>query len=94
LSPDVEQGVYRVAQEAMTNVLNHARAKRLEVSLDYSEGKITLIVRDNGIGFDLGKNARSSHYGLTGMTERAHLIGSDLVIISQPGQGTEIKLTI
>jgi signal transduction histidine kinase len=94
LSPDVEQAVYRIAQEAMTNTLNHARARHMEVKLNYVDGKIRLIVRDDGIGFDMEKNAKSSHFGLTGMIERAHWIGGDLVITSRPGGGTEINLSL
>jgi signal transduction histidine kinase len=94
LSPDVEQCIYRVAQEAVTNVVNHANAKNLTVKLESMEGKVTLIVRDDGIGFDIEKNNKTSHFGLVGMKERALLIGGELTIDSKPGQGTTIKLTI
>jgi signal transduction histidine kinase len=94
LSPDVEQGIYRIAQEAITNAVNHAYAKNLAVKLEHIEGKMRLTVRDDGVGFDIGKNIKSSHLGLTGMTERTQLIGGELSIISKPGNGTEIKLTI
>ena len=94
LSPDVEQCIYRVAQEAVTNVVNHANAKNLTVKLEFIEEKMSLIVRDDGIGFGIEKNNKTSHFGLTGMRERAQLIGGDLTIISKPGYGTTIQLTI
>ncbi|MCJ7653954.1 MAG: sensor histidine kinase [Dehalococcoidia bacterium] len=94
LSPDVEQCVYRVAQEAVINVVNHAHAKNLTVKLEFIEGKVKLIVRDDGIGFDTEKSNKTSHLGLVGIRERAQLIGGELNIISKPGAGTTIQLTI
>ena len=94
LSPDVEQCVYRVAQEAVTNVAKHAKAKNLTVNLEFIEGKVTLIVRDDGVGFNIEKDDKESHVGLTGMRERAQLVGGDIIFISKPGEGTTIKLTI
>ena len=94
LSPDVEQCVYRVAQEVVTNVAKHAKAKNLTVNLEFIEGKVTLIVRDDGVGFDIEKDDKEGHFGLTGMRERAQLVGGEIIIISKPGEGTSIKLTI
>lgn len=93
LSPDVEQCVYRVAQEALTNVLHHARAKNLAVRLEANDGKLTLLVRDDGIGFDPEKAANAGHFGLAGIRERALLAGAEIEISSQPGAGTTIRLT-
>lgn len=94
LSPDVEQCVYRVAQEAVTNVVKHASAKNLMVKLGFIEGKVTLIVRDDGVGFDTEKSGETSHFGLAGMQERALLVGGKFDVISKPGYGTTIQLTI
>ena len=94
LSPDVEQCIYRVAQEAVTNVANHARAKNVTVNLEFTEGKAMLIIRDDGVGFDVEKRDKANHFGLEGMRERSQLVGGELVIISKPGEGTTIKLTI
>jgi signal transduction histidine kinase len=94
LSPDVEQSVYRVAQEALTNVVNHAQAKHVSVKLELVDGKVKLTVHDDGIGFNTDRNVKSSHFGLTGIKERALLIGGEVVILSQPGNGTTIRLTI
>jgi signal transduction histidine kinase len=94
LSPDVEQCVYRVAQEAIMNVVNHAHAKKLTVKLKFREGKLTLMVRDDGIGFEIEEIDKTRHLGLVGVRERAQLIGGKLNIISKPKAGTTIQLTI
>jgi signal transduction histidine kinase len=94
LSPDVEQCIYRVAQEAITNVVNHANAKTLTVKLESVEGKTTLVVHDDGVGFDVEKVNKSSQFGLIGMQERAQLIGGVLGVISKPGDGTTVQLTV
>jgi signal transduction histidine kinase len=94
LSPDVEQSIFRVAQEAMANVVKHARAQNLSVRLDQINGKVGLTVRDDGIGFDSDKSDKQAHFGLAGMEERAHLIGGELKISSKPGQGTTVQFTV
>jgi signal transduction histidine kinase len=94
LPPDVEQCVYRVAQEAVTNVVNHAHAKKLAVKLKFREGKLTLMVRDDGTGFEIEEIDKTRHLGLVGMQERAQLVGGELNIISKPKAGTTIQLTI
>jgi signal transduction histidine kinase len=94
LSPDVEQCIYRVAQEAITNAINHSQAKLLTVKLELQEEHIKLTVQDDGIGFDIEKSDNPNHYGLAGMKERAALIGTELTIISKPGAGTQIILII
>jgi signal transduction histidine kinase len=92
LSPDIEQAIYRVAQEALTNVINHGQAKNILVKLESSENKIKLTIRDDGIGFNAEKNGKPGHFGLTGIKERAKLVGGELNILSQPGNGTTIQL--
>jgi signal transduction histidine kinase len=94
LSPDVEQAVYRIAQEAITNSVNHAAAKRLTIRLDDIDGKLHLLIRDDGKGFDIEKVRKSSQFGLTGMNERAQLISGMLDIKSEPGKGTAVELTV
>jgi len=94
LSPDVEQSIYRIAQEAVTNVVKHAGAQNLAVKLSFAEGKTGLTVTDDGIGFATGNNNGSVHFGLAGMRERAELVGGDLEVISKPGAGTTIRLVI
>jgi signal transduction histidine kinase len=94
LSPDVEQCVYRVAQEAITNVVSHASAKKLTVKLEFVRGKTMLMVRDDGVGFDMEKVGKKAQFGLTGMRERAQLVGGKLNITTKPGAGTTIQLTV
>lgn len=94
MSSDVEQCVYRVAQEAITNVVNHAKAKSLTVKLESKGGRVKLVVQDDGIGFDKRRTSITSHLGLVGMRERAKLTGGELNIVSKPGRGTTIQLTI
>ena len=91
-SPEVEQVIYRVAQEAVANVAHHANAHTLTVQLSANESAVSLLVRDDGIGFS--QVGADGHFGLPGMRERAQLVGGQLLIDSQPGQGTTIRLTI
>ncbi len=94
LAPDIETTLYRVAQEALTNVAKHSRATRVEVILERKGDSVVLIVEDNGVGFEA--DARSEPdgdgFGLLGMQERASLIGATVEIESTPGKGTTIFL--
>jgi signal transduction histidine kinase len=92
LPATVEQDIYRIAQEAITNVLKHAYASRLEVSLLRRNGDLRLTVHDDGVGFAPDAVAGNSHFGLQGMMERAELIGAKMNISSAPGQGTTIQM--
>jgi two-component system, NarL family, sensor histidine kinase UhpB len=92
LSPHQELVVYRVAQEALTNVARHAHAERVELRLDRAEPHAVLIVRDDGRGLEPGD--LSSSHGIRGMRERAMLIDAQLAISPANGRGTEVKLTI
>jgi two-component system sensor histidine kinase UhpB len=92
LSEEQELVIYRVAQEAMTNVARHAEARTVELRLDRAAGHVVLTVRDDGRG--LPAAARASAYGIRGMRERAMLIGAELAIDAAPDQGTEVRLSI
>jgi two-component system sensor histidine kinase UhpB len=92
LSPDEELVVYRVAQEALTNVVRHAGATRAELELRRRDGRTTLVVRDDGRG--LAPGSQRSSNGIRGMRERALLIGADFSIDSRDGGGTEVRLSI
>jgi two-component system sensor histidine kinase UhpB len=92
LSEDEELVVYRVAQEALTNVARHAHATRVELRLHQNSARTVLTVRDDGRGLPAG--ALPSAHGIRGMRERAMLIGAQLQIDSKAGRGTEIKLAI
>lgn len=93
LSPDVEQTIYRIAQESIENITNHSRAKSFDIHLA-SNSHTTLIIQDDGIGFDSDATEPSGHFGLVGMHERAGLAGGTLKIESEKGKGTKVVLTI
>lgn len=93
LSPDVEQTIYRVAQESIENIINHSRAKNFSIHLA-SNSHTTLTIQDDGIGFDSDAKGPIGHFGLVGMHERAELAGGKLKIESQKGKGTKVVLTI
>ena len=94
LSPDVEQCIYRIAQEAIENAAQHANANTLEIQLTVSEEEINLSIEDDGLGFDVEKVKENGHYGLSGMRERAQVAGGELNISSKPDKGTRIELQL
>ena len=93
LSPDVEQTIYRIAQECIENIVNHSHARNFSVSLQ-SDGYTTLTIQDDGIGFDMKSDVSSGHFGLIGIRERAELAGGKLKIESERGKGTKVTLVI
>jgi signal transduction histidine kinase len=94
LPPDVEQGIYRIAQEAIANTARHAAARHLAVRLAYVDQRLRLAVQDDGCGFDLSQSLQPGHFGLAGIRERAEITGGQLSISSAPGQGTTVQLVI
>jgi two-component system sensor histidine kinase UhpB len=99
LTEVVQTAIYRVAQEALTNVTRHAGATAVELDLEENEGAAELRVRDDGSGFDPSAIARNSEgpaggLGLIGMAERARLVGGELDVRSAPGGGTTITLRV
>lgn len=89
LSRELELALYRVAQEALTNIARHAQAKTAQVSLRQVAGQVTLSIVDDGAGFDAeAVLAHPSGLGLAGMRERLALVGGSLQVQSTPGQGT------
>jgi signal transduction histidine kinase len=93
LPSDVETALYRIVQEAFTNVLKHASASRVSVRLDRRADRVTLIVHDDGRGFDPA-TAREGSLGLVGMRERAALLGGHLTTESSEDAGTMIKAEV
>ena len=92
LSAEKELVVYRVAQEALTNVARHAGVGAAELTLSHEHGRLTLVVRDHGRGLPAGEAART---GIRGMRERANLIGATLQVRNLPGEpGCEVRLEI
>jgi PAS domain S-box-containing protein len=91
-SADVKVAMYRIAQEALNNVVKHAQARHANVSLHYApSGRPTLRIEDDGHGFDLS-SIPAGHLGVGIMRERAEAVGATLVIESQPGRGTRVQV--
>jgi PAS domain S-box-containing protein len=96
LALDIEDNFLRICEEAVTNAVKHANPTEVEVLLDCTDRKLRLGIRDNGHGFDLdGPDAKKAgHFGLTGIRERTKRLTGNLSLSSQPGQGTEILVTV
>lgn len=86
----VATAAYRIVQEALTNVLRHAQATQVKVTLKGGPGRLTLTVTDNGRGFNPHKIGESESLGLAGMQERASLLGGRFRLLSQSGKGTKV----
>ncbi|NOT27912.1 MAG: PAS domain S-box protein [Acidobacteria bacterium] len=95
LTTEIETTLYRIAQEALNNVAKHAKASNVAVLLERRPDHISLVIEDDGVGFESSGPGRPSHgFGLLGMQERAALIGANLEIESQAGAGTSILVRI
>jgi two-component system, NarL family, nitrate/nitrite sensor histidine kinase NarX len=94
LSPEVQVQLVRVVQEALNNTRKHAEATQAEISLRVRDSDLVLEIKDDGRGFDPLDVPAVAQYGLRGMRERAELIGADFQIVSQPGQGTSVRLRL
>lgn len=96
--PDVATALFRIAQEALNNVVKHAHATRVAIALAVRDGALVLTVEDNGTGFqvpaaeDLGTSARG--FGLLGMQERASILGAEFDLQTAPGQGTVVTVRV
>jgi signal transduction histidine kinase len=88
----LEEGLYRIAQEALNNALKHARATLVTVKLQSNQGQISLAVVDNGVGFDPAAVGQSGGLGLVSMRERTEQLNGSLTIESAPGMGTTVKV--
>ncbi len=96
LDPPVSTALFRIAQEALINVLKHAAASRVEVTLFFAAKAVSLEVKDDGRGFDRRAvaGAGGTAWGLVGMEERATLLGGEMELESQPGEGTCVRVSI
>ena len=92
LTDEEQLVIYRVTQESLSNIVQHAGAKSVDVELNFV-GRTLLRVRDDGRGFPAAKTGRN-RLGVSGMRERALLVGGNLTIFSTPGEGTTIELTM
>jgi PAS domain S-box-containing protein len=96
LDPEIQTTCFRIAQEAITNAVRHAKATQVDIALRYKNGKtLQLLVRDNGIGFNArSAQAQADDLGLIGMKERAVLVGGRARIMSLLGKGTTISVSL
>jgi two-component system, NarL family, sensor histidine kinase LiaS len=90
----IEDALYRIAQEALSNIARHAHATRVHVSLVEGQRQIILSVTDNGVGFRSDAPHTSGRFGLTSMRERARSVGGELIVESTPAAGTTIQATL
>lgn len=97
-APVVETNLFRIAQEALSNVIKHARATSAKVRLNFAKSRLVLVVEDNGVGFNpdafFNTSGDKRNLGLIGMKERAKLCGGILDIDSAPGHGTRVKVEV
>jgi signal transduction histidine kinase len=94
LTPEQQTAVFRIVQEALTNVVRHANASAVKISLAKVTRAVRVQIVDNGRGMTRDESARPSSIGLLGMRERAELVGGRLAIVASPGKGTTIRLTM
>jgi signal transduction histidine kinase len=85
----------RIAQEATTNAVRHAEAKRIDIRLDYRPDSVSLTISDDGVGFQPDDGlSNKGHFGLSGIRGRAKKLDGKLTIRSAPGEGTSIEIVI
>ena len=92
LEPTLENSLFRIAQEAMTNACRHSKSKKVRVKLTQKGDDVTLEVRDWGIGFD-EETVQENRFGLEGIRERARIMGGKLSIKTASGKGTTVQVT-
>ncbi len=89
----IESGLYRMTQEALTNVIRHANAQHVRVEFTTMPDQVVLLIEDDGQGFDTEALAKG-RFGLVGLNERARLLGGDLDVCSAPGEGTVLTVVV
>ena len=94
LKTDIEQGIYRIAQEALENIIRHAKASEVKFNLFYHKPKLEMIIADNGKGFLLSDAGSVDKLGVKGMYERAAVMNAELNVDSLPERGTRVILTL
>lgn len=94
LTAETELAVFRIAQEALANVVRHAGARSVRLLLDFDQPLVRLVVQDDGCGFRAAEGPATGHYGLRNMHERARRLGGELKVESRPGGGTTIELRL
>jgi signal transduction histidine kinase len=94
LAPQVESNLLRITQEAFNNALQHGRATRIQIGLVYAPEKVSLLVEDNGRGFDADPRGGDHGFGLFSMRDRAQRVGGSLSVLSSTGAGTRVEVEV
>jgi signal transduction histidine kinase len=94
VSARIEQALYRIAQETLNNILKHACARRVSVSLRQEAAQISLEIADDGVGFDPAATQRRGGMGLPSMIERVHQLRGQISVLSAPGHGTRVRVEV
>ena len=94
LSSDTETALYRIVQEALNNVVKHSQAENVAILLDQSADRVSLIIEDDGVGFNAEQRFQAHRFGVTGMRERTALLAGTFDIESIPGHGTTVAVRI
>lgn len=95
LPPEIETALYRIVQEGLTNIIRHANAQTASIFIEYNEGKVLVVIEDDGRGFDVHHlQHQDGHLGLYGIRERAELLSGKMEIETQAGHGTSLYVEI
>jgi signal transduction histidine kinase len=97
LNKDQEIALFRITQEALTNITRHAKASKINIIVSPSDAEVMLRIEDDGVGFDLKeiqKDQKGQGWGLINIQERVSRIGGSLEILTQPGEGTQLVITL
>lgn len=94
LPAEAETALYRIVQEALTNVVRHSHATRVDILMKARKDSLVVIIEDNGVGFEVEEMMLNERLGLYGMRERAVMLGGTLVIESSPGAGTTVYVEV
>jgi signal transduction histidine kinase len=94
ISMEGSVAVFRAVQEALTNIMRHAKASRVQVRLDLSDYALRISISDNGIGMSQTEQGEFNSLGIVGMKERISRIGGDFRLLSEPGKGTRLEIIV
>jgi signal transduction histidine kinase len=94
LPADVEDHLFRIVQEAVNNVMKHARARTVRVELSQADDEVNVLVADDGLGFDVQTRLASQGFGFESMKQRAQLIGARVEVLSQASGGTQVLVSL